>query len=56
MFTGIVAELGEVAGIDHHGDAARLTIRGSTDGVALGESIAVKIHGTARCVLPFHSG
>ena len=41
MFTGIVAELGEVAGIDHHGDAARLTIRGSTEGVALGESIAV---------------
>ena len=41
MFTGIVAELGEVAGVDHHGDAARLTIRGSTDGVALGESIAV---------------
>jgi riboflavin synthase len=41
MFTGIVAELGEVAGVDHHGDAARLTIRGSTEGVALGESIAV---------------
>ena len=37
MFTGIVAELGEVAGVDHHGDAARLTIRGSTEGVALGE-------------------
>ena len=41
MFTGIVAELGEVAEVDHHGDAARLTIRGSTEGVALGESIAV---------------
>ena len=41
MFTGIVAELGEVARIDHHGDAARLTIRGSTEGVALGESIAI---------------
>jgi riboflavin synthase len=41
MFTGIVAELGEVAGIDHHGDAARLTIRGSTEDVALGESIAI---------------
>ena len=41
MFTGIVAELGEVAGVDHHGDAARLTIRGSTEGVAPGESIAV---------------
>ena len=41
MFTGIVAELGEVAGVDHHGDAARLTIRGSTESVALGESIAV---------------
>ena len=41
MFTGIVAELGEVAGVDHYGDAARLSIRGSTEGVALGESIAV---------------
>ena len=41
MFTGIVAELGEVAGIEHSGDAARLTIRGSVEGVVLGESIAV---------------
>ena len=41
MFTGIVAELGEVTGVEHHGDAAGLTIRGSTEGDALGESIAV---------------
>ena len=41
MFTGIVAELGEVAGVEHHGDAARLAIRGSTEGVSPGESIAV---------------
>jgi riboflavin synthase len=41
MFTGIVAELGEVAGAEHHGGAAVFTIRGSTEGVALGESIAV---------------
>jgi riboflavin synthase len=41
MFTGIVAELGEVAGIEHRGDAAQLTIRGSTDTVSPGESIAV---------------
>jgi riboflavin synthase len=41
MFTGIVAELGEVAGIEHRGDAAQLTIRGSTQDVSLGESIAV---------------
>ena len=41
MFTGIVAELGEVAGVEYRGDAARLTIRGSVEGVALGESIAV---------------
>ncbi len=41
MFTGIVAELGEVAGIEDRGDAARLTIRGSTQGVSPGESIAV---------------
>jgi riboflavin synthase len=41
MFTGIVAELGEVASIEQRGDAARLTIRGSTEGVSPGESIAV---------------
>jgi riboflavin synthase len=41
MFTGIVAELGEVAGIEHRGDAARLTIRGDTQTVTAGESIAV---------------
>jgi riboflavin synthase len=41
MFTGIVAELGEVAGIEQREDAARLTIRGSTEGVSPGESIAV---------------
>jgi riboflavin synthase len=41
MFTGIVAELGEVAGIEQRGGAARLTIRGSTEGVSPGDSIAV---------------
>ena len=41
MFTGIVEELGQVAAIEHRVDAARLTIRGSTQGTSLGESIAV---------------
>ena len=41
MFTGIVEELGEVVGLERHGDAARLTIRGSTQGTSNGESIAV---------------
>jgi riboflavin synthase len=41
MFTGIIAELGEVAGIEHAGDAARLTIRGSTEGMSTGDSVAV---------------
>jgi riboflavin synthase len=41
MFTGIVAELGEVTRIEHLSGAARLTIRGSTEGVVPGESIAV---------------
>jgi riboflavin synthase len=41
MFTGIVHELGEVAAIKRYGDAARLTIRGSTQDAELGESIAV---------------
>ena len=48
MFTGIVAELGEVAGIEQRGDAAQLTIRGSTEGVSPGESIAV--HGVCLTV------
>jgi riboflavin synthase len=41
MFTGILAELGEVTGIEQQGDAARLTIRGCTEGASAGESIAV---------------
>jgi riboflavin synthase len=41
MFTGIVAELGEVTRVEHQSGAARLTIRGSTEGVVPGESIAV---------------
>ena len=41
MFTGIVTEFGEVAGIERRGDAARLTIRAATEGVFPGESIAV---------------
>jgi riboflavin synthase len=41
MFTGIVAELGEVAAIEYRGDAARLTIRCATGDVSPGDSIAV---------------
>ena len=43
MFTGIVEELGTVAGVEEQGDAIRLSIRASTvlDDVALGDSIAV---------------
>jgi len=43
MFTGIVEELGTVAGIQDQGDAIRLTIEAGTvlEGVGLGDSIAV---------------
>jgi len=41
MFTGIVEELGEVISLERRDDAARLTIRGATQGTHLGESIAV---------------
>ena len=37
MFTGIVAELGEETRVEHQSGAARLTIRGSTEGVVPGE-------------------
>jgi len=54
MFTGIVAELGEVAAIEHRGGAARLTIRGFTDDVTPGESIAV--NGVCLTVTGFIGG
>jgi riboflavin synthase len=43
MFTGIVEELGTVAGLEEHSDAVRLTIEGSlaTADAALGDSISV---------------
>ncbi len=43
MFTGIVEELGEVAGIDVAGDSARIRIRGPlvTAGAVRGDSIAI---------------
>jgi riboflavin synthase len=45
MFTGIVAELGEVVGIEQMADAARITIHGAAKGAveeaAPGDSIAV---------------
>jgi riboflavin synthase len=41
MFTGIVGELGEVAAVERFADAARLTIRGTLDDAAPGDSIMV---------------
>jgi riboflavin synthase len=43
VFTGIVEELGEVVGLQHSGDMARLTVRGPTvtADVSHGDSIAV---------------
>jgi riboflavin synthase len=41
MFTGIVAELGEVVAIEHFDDAARITIRGAVSDAVPGDSIAV---------------
>jgi riboflavin synthase len=43
MFTGIVEELGTVAGVEDQGDALRLTVRATTalEGTALGDSISV---------------
>jgi riboflavin synthase len=46
MFTGIVEQLGEVVGVEHHADAAKLTIQGSVDDSFMadtvpGDSIAV---------------
>ncbi|MGP4003362.1 riboflavin synthase [Streptomyces sp. 8N706] len=43
MFTGIVEELGEVAAVEHLGDASRFRLRGPvvTEGAKHGDSIAV---------------
>ena len=52
MFTGIVEALGEIARIDHAGDAARITINSrdlDLDDVKLGDSIAVSGPCLTRC-------
>jgi riboflavin synthase len=43
VFTGIVEELGEVVGLERHGDLARLAVRGPlvTSDAAHGDSIAI---------------
>lgn len=43
VFTGIVEELGEVVGLEHNGDMARLAVRGPkvTADAARGDSIAI---------------
>jgi len=43
MFTGIVEDLGEVEGIEHLGDSARIYVRSAkvTEDVGIGDSIAV---------------
>ncbi|APX33520.1 riboflavin synthase subunit alpha [Brachybacterium sp. P6-10-X1] len=43
MFTGIIEELGTVETLEHHGGAARVTLRSPRvlEGISLGDSIAV---------------
>ena len=41
MFTGIVEELGEVTAVERYADSARITIQGTIDDAAPGDSIAV---------------
>ncbi|MFF2493147.1 riboflavin synthase [Agromyces sp. NPDC058064] len=43
MFTGIIEELGRIAGVEHNADAARLTVHGplAVEGVKHGDSISV---------------
>jgi len=56
MFTGIVEELGSVAGIEDRGDAVRLTVRGPAvlDDARPGDSIAVD--GCCLTVAELHDG
>ena len=56
MFTGIVEELGSVAGIEDRGDAVRLTVRGPDvlDDARTGDSIAVD--GCCLTVAELHDG
>ncbi|AGN19322.1 riboflavin synthase subunit alpha [Corynebacterium glutamicum MT] len=56
MFTGIVEELGSVAGVEHLGDSIRMQISASTvlEGVHLGDSISV--NGVCLTVASFDEG
>jgi len=51
MFTGIVEELGEVAGIERLDDAARLTIRGPLVTVDAGHGDSIAVNGVCLTVV-----
>ncbi|GAA0850736.1 riboflavin synthase [Streptosporangium amethystogenes subsp. fukuiense] len=51
MFTGIVEELGEIAGIEQLGDAARLSIRGRTVTSDAGHGDSIAVNGVCLTVV-----
>jgi riboflavin synthase len=56
VFTGIIEEVGEVAGVEHHGDSAVLTIKAAriVDDIVRGASIAV--NGVCLTVVGWQDG
>jgi riboflavin synthase len=50
MFTGIVAELGEVAAVEDLGQAARITVRGPAAAAAAGRGDSIAVNGVCLTV------
>ncbi|MBO0789066.1 MAG: riboflavin synthase [Actinobacteria bacterium] len=50
MFTGIVAELGEVAAVEDLGEAARITVRGPAAAAAAGRGDSIAVNGVCLTV------
>jgi riboflavin synthase len=56
VFTGIIEEIGEVVGIDHHGDSAVLTVKAARIGDDLVHGASIAVNGVCLTVVGWQPG
>jgi riboflavin synthase len=56
VFTGIIEEIGEVAGVEHRGDSAVLTVKASRIGEDLVHGASIAVNGVCLTVVAWRPG
>jgi riboflavin synthase len=56
VFTGIIEEIGEVAGVDHRGDSAVLTVKASRIAEDLAHGASIAVNGVCLTVVGWQPG